>query len=219
MAYRKRNCGSEHSLGVVERHHQMSAPSGLRIPPGRWCRPRIDVEWSDSIDSQSPAARWDPRRGGRPPRSKSTRRIAGCPARSARNTVRGVRGRQCCTVVDGIDLGRGKGRVQGQAQVGPGAFQVGRHCKRAANHSVAAQYRRSPRETDAWLEVPSAIEAVVEAPAGSALAGKVDIARRHVVVSLTIVGFNPRGVCFVAQAEIQRQAIGIAAKCPERRCR
>ena len=73
---------------------------------------------------------------------------------------------------------------------------------------MAAQYRRTPGKADARLKVSSAIEAVIEAPAGSALAGKVDIASRHVVVSLMIVGFNPRRVRFVAQTEVQRQAIG-----------
>ena len=62
---------------------------------------------------------------------------------------------------------------------------------------------RSPRETDARLEVPAPIEALVECPTGSVLAGEVDIAGSEIVIRLLIVGFNPGGMRIVAQAEIQ----------------
>ena len=63
--------------------------------------------------------------------------------------------------------------------------------------------RRSPRETDAGLEIPASVEAVVESATGPVLAGEVDVAGINVVVRLLIVCFHPGGVRIVTQAEIQ----------------
>ena len=67
---------------------------------------------------------------------------------------------------------------------------------------MVAQCRRSPCKTDTRLEVPASMEALVEAAAGSALAGEVDIARSKVVIRLLIVGFYPGRVRLVPQAKI-----------------
>src|SRR5882762_5377643 len=72
---------------------------------------------------------------------------------------------------------------------------------------MAAQHCGRPRETDAWLEVPAAIEPIIETPAGSVLAGEVNITGGHVVIGLQVVGFYPRSVGVVTQTEIQSQAV------------
>ena len=63
---------------------------------------------------------------------------------------------------------------------------------------MPAKHCGRPRETDAWLEVPSPIGTLVESPAGSVLAGKVDIAGSEIVIRLVIASFDPRGMRFVA---------------------
>ena len=93
----------------------------------------------------------------------------------------------------GIDFGRGKRRVQGQAQVRARPFQIGGDGEGATDNRVSAKPTAwSVSKTNARLEVPSAIEAIVESSAGSILVGKVDIASGHIVVGLLVVRFNPR---------------------------
>ena len=125
-------------------------------------------------------------------------RIAGSIRRRAHDTVCGIGGRQCNIVIKGVDFSRGKRRVQGQTKVRTGSFQIRGDCERAADHRAPAKHFGRPRETDAWLEVPSTIKAPIESPAGSVLAGKVDIASSEIVIRLGIVSFNPRGMRFVA---------------------
>ncbi len=68
---------------------------------------------------------------------------------------------------------------------------------------MVAKHCGSPRETDARLQVPPAIEAPVEPTAGSVFACKVDIAGSEIVIGLGIVSLNPGRMRIVAQAEIQ----------------
>ena len=72
---------------------------------------------------------------------------------------------------------------------------------------LPAQRRGSPRETDAWLEVPASIEALVECATGPVLAGEVDIAGSNVVIGLLVVGFRPGRMRIVAQTEIQALSV------------
>ena len=51
--------------------------------------------------------------------------------------------------------------------------------------------RRAVSETNAGLEVPATIEAVVESAAGTILVGEFDLASSHIVVGLLVVSFNP----------------------------
>ena len=72
---------------------------------------------------------------------------------------------------------------------------------------MVPQHLRSPREANARLEVPSAIETFVESPAGSVLARKIDIARSKVVVGLLVVRLHPWRVRVVAQTKVQGQTV------------
>ncbi len=69
---------------------------------------------------------------------------------------------------------------------------------------MVTQYRRRPRETNARLEVFASLDSVIEAAAGSVLAGEINITGSNVVIRLLILGFNPRGVRIIAQTEVQR---------------
>ena len=111
------------------------------------------------------------------------------------------------SVVQSIDLSRCKRRVLRQTQVGAGALKIRGDGERAANDGASSKEGRAVRKTNARLEVPSAIEAVVERPAGAILVGKFDRAGRHVVVGLLIVGFNPWSKSLVTQTEIQGKVL------------
>ena len=52
----------------------------------------------------------------------------------------------------------------------------------------------SPCETDARLEVSPTVEPVIECPAGSVLAGQVDVSGGEIVVGLLVVR-STHGVC------------------------
>ncbi len=60
----------------------------------------------------------------------------------------------------------------------------------------------SPCETDARLEVSPTVEPVIECPAGSVLAGQIDVSGGEIVVRLLVVLFNPWRVCIVAEAKV-----------------
>ena len=117
------------------------------------------------------------------------------------NSVGCVGQRQGNVVVRGIDFSRSKGRIQGQAEVRACSFHIGGNCECPANYRAATERLGSPRETDARLEVSPAIEAIIECPAGSVLAGQVNVSGGEIVVCLLVIGFNPRRVRIVAEAK------------------
>ena len=97
-------------------------------------------------------------------------------------------GLRCCK---GVELSWSKRGVLGQAQVGAGALKIRRDGERAANDGARSKERRAVGKTNARLEVPSTVEAIVERAAGTILVGEFDRASSHVVVGLLVVNFNP----------------------------
>ena len=149
----------------------------------------------------------DPRCGGMPGITSIGRSRAGRVDALTYDSVGCVGQRQGNVVVDGIDFRRSEGWIQGQAEVGACSFHVGGNCECAANYRTATHHCGSPRETDARLEVPPAIEAIIERPAGSVLAGQIDVSGGEIVVGLIVIGFNPWRVCIVAEAKVQGKLI------------
>ncbi len=167
-----------HALCVVVRHHQVSAAlTNVTNLEGR-ITPELMLNGQVPLVVQSRLGVRIPNANESPSVASISWRGTGCVRPRAHNPVRRASEGQILTAIIGIDFGRGKRRIQGQAQVRARAFQIGGDGEGAPDNSVGAKPTAwSVSESNAGLEGSATIEAVVEGSAGSILVGKVEIAR------------------------------------------
>src|SRR5262249_55805226 len=113
-----------------------------------------------------------------------------------------------------------KGWIDGQAEVGSGAFQVGRDGERSADDSLSAQRFRCPGKTNSRLECFSAVYAIVKTTTAFSACrrGRSQIyfravRRQHlsthqVEVYLSVIFLHPRSKSFVSNSKVKRQTVG-----------
>src|ERR1700680_4636035 len=138
---------------------------------------------------------------------------------SARSSsLGGIRCGAWGVVVRSSDLCWRVWRITRQAQIGPRTLQIRRDAKSSTDNGFSFKYRWSPGESNARLKlsesiifatVESSTEAVLADNAGGdgAVSGKLHDAGRLIDIHLTIVGFDPWSARFIAQSQIQGQAI------------